>query len=560
MTVAISPIEGIARLWVRLQRVWSTTEPLEAVAEVVAFQTPGIVLLRKHQGIQLKPGDIVLVNDGLEEASLALAVDKVGRDEGVLIRALQDAEYHGSVDIQRQAESLSPRTGAIIRLSRGSEQASTLIRRRNTLVGLVAPDTAVEHLYFEVTKDDGLEEGRLVEVAIGARAVHYQLINGLTKEEIVQQKNTFGYVRAQAQKIGEWDQASQRFRMVKWLPRPNAPVFLQEASDFVPGVDLVGHFPGTNYGVSLKNIDELVTHNTAILGILGVGKSMLAIELVERMLAGRIKVVCLDLTNQYASELEPYVDREGEAEMLDKLQELGKAGKTNVKKNVEEGGSCKAFSDAIVKELESFLDPNSAALLRIYNPAQFEVWRQDSKPFQETASMASLTATEIAQIIAAASLEVLQRQGMSDKARACLVFEEAHTLIPEWTAVAAEGDRTAANGTSRAILQGRKYGLGCLLITQRTANVTKTILNQCNTIFAMRTFDDTGKDFLANYIGREYADSLPSLMERQAVFYGRASSCENPVLIQLNDREDFKKVFREKYPPPEKAQLSGNGR
>src|SRR5690606_25431350 len=98
--------------------------------------------------------------------------------------------------------------------------------------------------------------------------------------------------------------------------------------------------------------------------------------------------------------------------------------------------------------------------------------------------------------------------------------------------------------TSRAILQGRKFGMGCLLITQRTANVTKTILNQCNTIFAMRTFDDTGKEFLSNYIGNDYAASLASLQPRHAVFYGKASSCENPVLIKLNDREEFLRIFR----------------
>jgi DNA helicase HerA-like ATPase len=88
--------------------------------------------------------------------------------------------------------------------------------------------------------------------------------------------------------------------------------------------------------------------------------------------------------------------------------------------------------------------------------------------------------------------------------------------------------------------KAEKYGLGCLLVTQRTANVTKTILNQCNTIFAMRTLDETGKDFLANYLGREYADMLPTLRERHAVLFGRASSCENPVLLRLNDRDEFK--------------------
>jgi hypothetical protein len=75
-------------------------------------------------------------------------------------------------------------------------------------------------------------------------------------------------------------------------------------------------------------------------------------------------------------------------------------------------------------------------------------------------------------------------------------------------------------------------------------------LNQCNTVFAMRTFDDTGKEFLANYIGHDYAKSLSSIPERHAVFFGKASSCENPVLIRLNDRDDFRHAFRAVNPPP----------
>jgi len=143
-------------------------------------------------------------------------------------------------------------------------------------------------------------------------------------------------------------------------------------------------------------------------------------------------------------------------------------------------------------------------------------------------------------------LKACQELGMIDTARACLIYEEAHSLVPEWNSVANDGDKNATAASARAILQGRKFGLGCLLITQRTANVTKTILNQCNSIFAMRTFDDTGKEFLGNYIGSEYARVLPSLKERHAVFFGKASSCDDPVLIRLNDRNKFLEVFRNK--------------
>ena len=131
---------------------------------------------------------------------------------------------------------------------------------------------------------------------------------------------------------------------------------------------------------------------------------------------------------------------------------------------------------------------------------------------------------------------------MTGTARVCLVYEEAHSLVPEWNSVASDGDKNATAASARAILQGRKYGLGCLLITQRTANVTKSILNQCNTIFAMRTFDDTGKEFLSNYIGRDYASILPTLQERHAVLFGKASPCDDPVLLRLNDREVFRQL------------------
>jgi DNA helicase HerA-like ATPase len=105
--------------------------------------------------------------------------------------------------------------------------------------------------------------------------------------------------------------------------------------------------------------------------------------------------------------------------------------------------------------------------------------------------------------------------------------------------VANEGDKNATNGTAKVILQGRKYGLGSLVITQRTANVSKSILNQCNTIFAMRVFDDTGKGFLENYIGSDYANTLPTLEERHAIAIGKGVRLKQPVILQLNDRAHF---------------------
>jgi hypothetical protein len=243
--------------------------------------------------------------------------------------------------------------------------------------------------------------------------------------------------------------------------------------------------------------------------------------------------------------LSPYYDLEEEKLDMEELNAVGTKGKNNAQQNVEEGGSIRQFEKTVKDKLRIFLDPtNEKRMLKILNPAQFEVWKQDSKLYKDRASMATLTPTEVTRLFTEATLEVLQEQGMSEKARCCIVFEEAHSLIPEWNAVVSEGDKAATNGTAKAILQGRKYGLGCVVVTQRTANVTKTILNQCNTVFALRVFDATGMEFLKNYIGEDYAGVLSTLEDRHAVVFGRASSCRDPVLIHLNERSDFLSVFR----------------
>ncbi len=548
---AQQPLETLGSLIQRIIELWRPGTAPAVVGCIVAHQTPDLLLIRQEGDDEIQPGVCLLIADKHTPLKIGVTLGYFGRDEGLLLRALE-------IEVPSQC---LPRLGALARAipdgcvsilaesEIGAFRADVYpLKHLDSLVGIVASDSATERLYFEVIQEKGIEQGRLVETFVGGKRVLYQVLDGLTKEEIVQQKNTYGFARGEAAQIGAWDEEKRKFKPCSWIPNLNAPVFLKSIEARKDNIKAVGYFPSTSYDVEIKSLDELVTHNTAILGILGVGKSMLAIELVERMITHGIKVICIDLTNQYADELSGFFDSPAEAAKLAGLHKIGQSGKTIIKKNVEEGGSKAAFSQGFIKYLEEFLNPENPQKLNILNPSQFEVWRQDSKPYQETASMASLTPTEITQIISEATLQIVQKYGMTAKARVCLVYEEAHSLIPEWNSVAAEGDKAATNGTARAILQGRKYGLGCLLITQRTANVTKTILNQCNTVFAMRTFDDTGKEFLANYLGGEYASKLPSLKERHAVFFGRASSCENPVMIRLNDQDDFRRVFRAPVP------------
>lgn len=546
--VGLRPLEGLAGLVRRLRMLWSQKEGTTRLGEIVGHESPGVTLVRQEPMTSASLGDLLLVRTESGTPGAAVSLDHVGFADGRWLRALQLS----APSIPNLISSVGPLARevsngtvfAVENMTVGADLEKDAEDARARLLGLVAPQTTIGQLQFEIVRTDlSLRRGRLVEVSIDSRPVLYQIIEGITKEEILHQKNTRGFVCAQGKKIGCWNSSQSTFDNTPWLPQPNTPVFLASCQAGAVTRDAVGHFPDTSYPVSIDP-HLLVTHNAAILGILGVGKTFLALELVERMIKANIKVICLDLTDQYAQKLAPFYDATAEQSRRDDLLTIGPSGKTNVNRNVEEGGSVRNFAAKIKEHLEAFLASDGTERLKIFNPAQFEVWRQDSRPFNDQASMATLTPTEITRIITETALEVLQGQGMAEMAKCCIVYEEAHSLIPEWSAVASEGDKSATNGTAKAILQGRKFGLGCLVVTQRTANVTKSILNQCNTVFALRVFDATGMEFLKNYIGEDYAGVLSTLEDRHAVLFGRASSCSDPVLLRLNDRDEFVQAFR----------------
>ncbi|MCV0381935.1 MAG: DUF87 domain-containing protein [Erythrobacter sp.] len=550
----VRPLEGIAKYI-----GWFVDQPkpinhADLIGSVAAHQSPGIVLVRQAEAKTISRGTPMVISDQHGPPQLGVALNYVGRDEGNLLRVLTSSLPNRLAAFYDGRGKAADGMAVSIAVTDEDKAEIRALQWIDRLCGIVDTDTSPEYLQFEVTNEIGLAEGSLAEARIGEnQSVIYQIVDGVTRDEVVQQKNKYGYARAKARKIGAWDNGDRRFRPVPWMPRMNAPVFLLEKLEGGPEDDCIGHFPATPYGVRLDP-SECVTHNTAILGILGVGKSYLAIELVERMIARGIKVVCLDLTNQYENLLEDFIDPVHEQVRRDFLTTAGRGGVAN--QNKEQGGSRHRFKQAVFRKMREFMAAEDDHYLWVINPAQFRVTKQVSGMFNGNADLAHLTPSEITAIFSDAALFVCQELGMTDEARLCLVYEEAHSLVPEWNSVAADGDKMATATSARAILQGRKYGLGCLLITQRTANVTKTILNQCNTIFAMRTFDDTGKDFLGNYIGSDYAAVLPSMQPRHAVVFGKASSCENPVLIRLNDQQDFRARFRPDNPPRQPEPLA----
>src|SRR3990167_3136906 len=118
--------------------------------------------------------------------------------------------------------------------------------------------------------------------------------------------------------------------------------------------------------------------------------------------------------------------------------------------------------------------------------------------------------------------------------RILIVLEEAHTIIPETIGSGFDYDTQWVVGRiSQIALQGRKYGVGLLVISQRTALVSKSILSQCNTYITFSLMDKTSLDYLSNVFSTEHVKRIPNLRFLEAMVYGKAIRSERPVLIHF---------------------------
>lgn len=128
-----------------------------------------------------------------------------------------------------------------------------------------------------------------------------------------------------------------------------------------------------------------------------------------------------------------------------------------------------------------------------------------------------------------------------------IVFEEAHSYLPKGGSsqfVAGYATRSVR----RILKEGRKYGVGAIVVSQRPSDLDETILSQCGTFVSLRVTntDDQGRvkatvpDSLAGLI-----DLLPALRTGEAVVLGEALQIPSRIrlpLIEPRPKSDDPKV------------------
>jgi hypothetical protein len=114
-----------------------------------------------------------------------------------------------------------------------------------------------------------------------------------------------------------------------------------------------------------------------------------------------------------------------------------------------------------------------------------------------------------------------------------VLLEEAHSLVPEWN-FASRPEQDASALSARYVMQARKFGLSFVLVSQRTAVVSKSVLSQCESYIVFRVVDDTSLSYLESIIGPIARQVVPSLKRYEALCFGPAFNSDAPVVVRMD--------------------------
>jgi hypothetical protein len=116
-----------------------------------------------------------------------------------------------------------------------------------------------------------------------------------------------------------------------------------------------------------------------------------------------------------------------------------------------------------------------------------------------------------------------------------IVYEEAHGYLPRGGA-AQFITGYAGRAVRRIFKEGRKYGVGAIVVSQRPSELDETILAQCGTFFALRlsNSDDQGriKSTVPDALGG-LIDLLPALRTGEVLILGEAVKIPSRVRLPL---------------------------
>lgn len=220
----------------------------------------------------------------------------------------------------------------------------------------------------------------------------------------------------------------------------------------------------------------------------------------------------------------------------------------------EQGGNVAGFISTLGLRIRGMLaDQRLGAVIGRDPPTSFDAWLKDyvgdsgASNGQIAVVDLSLVPSEIIHIVvsvlARLVFESLQRYRRShptgQSLPTVLVLEEAHTFVrrgKDDDGPAATPAQLCRETFERIAREGRKFGLGLVLSSQRPSELSPTVLAQCNTFILHRIVNDADQNLVARLVPDNVGGllrELPSLPSRQAILLGWATPI--PVLVDVGE-------------------------
>lgn len=175
--------------------------------------------------------------------------------------------------------------------------------------------------------------------------------------------------------------------------------------------------------------------------------------------------------------------------------------------------------------------------------------------------------------ITAITLEALfnLRAGLGEEIAPFLtVIEEAHTFIPS----AREGKKDAVSlpVIQRVITEGRKFGTGLILISQRPSRLDETVISQCNSFLILRLVNPRDQNFVRSVmenLTESDIQMIPAFGPGQGIVSGQAVRFPLHVKIkedadlqasEIGDEDFLEQAIKWEKTQPAKEQEKANGK
>ena len=393
--------------------------------------------------------------------------------------------------------------------------------------------------------------------------------------------------------IGYFDDRLKEFKHPRAMPDSGETIYLAEEPTLkdiskvkagYKGSAVIGNVLGTDVPVALS-VKDVVSQHLSIIAATGSGKSYTVGVLLEELMkpATRAAVLVVDPHGEYATmagvqnikeftdgDYRPQVRVFRKENIKIKITELELDDFLSILDMTEKMQSffIQAYNNLPDRSNYKKIDlKNEIALLKTdMNESTIEgiLWRYDSNilrksifddfqhvPLKEQFNVGQLSILDLSglsqreqQLITAVLLKRLfeARQGtlnghMQEKDDKYLpypvfvVLEEAHRFAPQ-------NGETKSKGILKTILsEGRKFGIGVGMVSQRPAKLDSDCLSQCMTQITMKVINPVDQGQIASSLesmSRDIIDQLPALAKGEAVISGVAIN--TPTIVKIRSR------------------------